>query len=59
VLNRALEFAKFQMLFGDASLITELPKLLAGVTDADIRAAAARLTPNSRAVVELIPGARA
>jgi zinc protease len=59
VLNRSLEFAKFQLLFGDAALITELPKLLAQVTDADIRAAAARLTPNSRAVVDLIPGARA
>jgi len=59
VLNRSLEFAKFQLLFGDAALITELPTLLARVTDADIRAVAARLTPNSRAVVELIPGARA
>jgi predicted Zn-dependent peptidase len=58
VLNRSLEFAKFQLLFGSASLVTELPTLLAQVTDADIRAAAAGLTPNSRAVVELVPGAR-
>jgi len=59
VLTRSLEFAKFQMLFGAASLITDLPGLLAQVSDADIRAAAARLTPGSRAVVELVPGARA
>jgi zinc protease len=59
VLNRSLEFAKFELLFGDAALITELPKLLAQVSDADIRAAAARLTPSGRAVVELLPGASA
>jgi zinc protease len=59
VLNRSLEFAKFQLLFGDASLILRLPSLLAQITDADIRAAAARLVPSSRAVVELIPGANA
>jgi predicted Zn-dependent peptidase len=59
VLNRSLEFAKFQLLFGDASLITELPRLLAQINDADIRAAAAQLTPSSRAVVELVPGASA
>jgi zinc protease len=59
VLNRSLEFAKFELLFGDAVLITELPKPLAQVSDADIRAAAARLTPSGRAVVELVPGAQA
>jgi zinc protease len=57
VINRSLEFAKFEMLFGDAGTILKLPELLARVSDADIRAAAARLTPDSRAVVELIPGA--
>jgi len=56
VLNRSLEFAKFELLFGDAGLITELPRLLADITDADIRAAAAALRPDNRAVVELIPG---
>jgi predicted Zn-dependent peptidase len=59
VLNRSLEFAKFEMLFGRASLILGLPTLLAEITDDDIRLAAARLVPASRAVVELIPGASA
>jgi predicted Zn-dependent peptidase len=57
VLNRSLEFAKFEMLFGRASLILGLPTLLAEITDDDIRLAAGRLVPASRAVVELIPGA--
>jgi zinc protease len=57
VLNRSLEFAKFELLFGNAALILELPGVLAEVTDADVRAAAARLTPAGRAIVELIPGA--
>jgi predicted Zn-dependent peptidase len=56
VMNRSLEFAKFELLFDDASLVLRLPVLLAQVTDADIRAAAARLSPSRRAVVELIPG---
>jgi predicted Zn-dependent peptidase len=57
VLNRSLEFAKSELLFGTASMILDLPALLAQVTDSDIQAAAARLTPSSRAVVELLPGA--
>ena len=57
VLNRSLEFAKFELLFGNAGLLLELPGLLADITDADVRAAAARLDPASRAIVELIPGA--
>jgi zinc protease len=57
VVNRSLEFAKFQTVFDDASVILRLPELLSQVTDADIRAAAAALRPDSRAIVELIPGA--
>jgi len=56
VVNRSLEFSKFQTVFGDASVILQLPALLAQVSDADIRAAAARLRPDSRAIVELVPG---
>lgn len=56
ILNRSLEFAKFELLFGKASLILGLPALLAEVTDADIRKAAGALRPDSRAVVELVPG---
>jgi len=57
VINRSLEFAKFELLFGDAGTILRLPELLAGVSDADVRSAAGRLLPAGRAVVELIPGA--
>jgi predicted Zn-dependent peptidase len=57
VVNRSLEFAKFHTVYGDASVILRLPQLLAEVTDDDVRAAAASLRPDSRAVVELIPGA--
>ncbi|MFL6162757.1 MAG: M16 family metallopeptidase [Jatrophihabitantaceae bacterium] len=57
VVNRSLEFAKFHTVFGDASMILRLPELMAGVTDDDVRAAAASLRTDCRAVVELIPGA--
>ena len=57
VMNRCLEFAKFELIFGDAGFALRLPQLLDQVTDADIRAAAGRLLPDQRAVLELIPGA--
>ena len=57
VVNRSLEFAKFQTVFGDASLILRLPKLMAEVTEEDVRAAAAQLRTSNRAVLELVPGA--
>jgi predicted Zn-dependent peptidase len=56
-MNRAQEFAKFELLFGDAALILHLPGLLSQVTDADIRAVAGAMVPSSRAVLELVPGA--
>ena len=57
VANRSQEFAKFELLFGEAALIMRLPNLLSQVTDQDIRTVAGALAPNSRAVLELIPGA--
>jgi len=57
VMNRSQEFAKFELLFSDASLIQRLPGLLNEVTDADLRAVAGALTTNNRAVLELVPGA--
>ena len=57
VLSRALEFAKFELIFGRAELIAELPDRLTAVTGADVQAAAAGLSPERRAVVELIAGA--
>ncbi len=57
VVNRSLEFAKFELLHGDASMVLRLPELLSQVSDEDIRLAAASLTPNSRAIIDLVPGA--
>jgi len=56
VMSRTLEFAKFELLHGRAELITELPARLAALTDDDVRAAAAALQPDRRAVLELIAG---
>jgi zinc protease len=58
VLNRTLTFAKFQLIFGAAETALELPSLFAAVTVDDIRTAAAALKPNTRTVLELIPGAQ-
>lgn len=56
VLSRTLNFAKFELLFGRAELIAELPGRLAAVTEDAVRAAAAALRPDGRAVVELVAG---
>ena len=56
VLSRTLTFAKFELLFGRAEVVTELPERLAAVTEDAIRAAAAELRPERRAVLELIAG---
>ncbi len=56
VISRALELAKFELVHGRAELIAELPGRLAAVTEADIKAAAAELTPQRRAVLELVAG---
>ncbi len=56
VLSRTLTAAKFELIFGRAELMNELPALLAQITDADVAAAAAEMKPDQRAVVELIAG---
>jgi zinc protease len=56
VLNRGLKFAVMQQQRGDAGLVAELPRLLAEVTEQQVRAAAASLAPSRRAVVDVIPG---
>jgi zinc protease len=56
VLSRTLNFAKFELIWGRAEMVADLPGLLGAVTDADIRAAAAALTPQRRAVLELVAG---
>jgi zinc protease len=56
VMSRTLEFAKFELIYGRAELIAELPARLASVTEDDVRAAARTLRPDRRAVLELIAG---
>ena len=56
VMNRTLELAKFELLHGRAELLAELPGRLAEVDEDAVRAAAAALQPDGRAVLELIAG---
>ncbi|HEU5005418.1 MAG TPA: pitrilysin family protein [Jatrophihabitantaceae bacterium] len=56
VLNRTLEFAKFELIYGRADLVAELPGRLAAVSEGAIRKAAATLRPDRRAVLELVAG---
>jgi predicted Zn-dependent peptidase len=56
VMSRTLELAKFELLHGRAELITELPGRLAAVGEDTVRAAAAALQPDRRAVLELVAG---
>ena len=56
VISRTLEFAKFELIYGRAELIAELPQRLRAVSEDDIRAAAAQLVPERRAVLELVAG---
>ncbi|SHF81728.1 Predicted Zn-dependent peptidase [Jatrophihabitans endophyticus] len=56
VISRTLEFAKFELVHGRAELIAELPGRLGAVTVDDVRAAARELTPQRRAVLELVAG---
>ncbi|HEX6872448.1 MAG TPA: insulinase family protein, partial [Micromonosporaceae bacterium] len=56
VLNRALRYAVVEQQRGNAALADELPGLLAEVTEDQIRAAAAQLRADRRAVVEVVPG---
>ena len=59
VLERGLALAALEQQRGRAELVNELPGMLGSVTEEQVRAAAGRLTPNSRAVLELRPGGAA
>jgi predicted Zn-dependent peptidase len=59
VLNRALNYAVVEQQRGNPGLVAELPRLLAEVTEDQVRAAAAALSPSRRALVEVIPGGAA
>ena len=56
VLGRTLAFAKFELIHGRADALLDVPGRLLAVTEEHVRAAAAALTVDRRAVVELIPG---
>jgi zinc protease len=56
VLNRALHYAVIEEQRGDASVADELPRMLAEVTEEQVRAAAAAMVANRRAVVDVVPG---
>jgi zinc protease len=59
VISRTLEFAKFELVHGRAELISELPERLAAIDSDALRAVAASLRPERRAVLELVAeGAR-
>jgi len=56
VLNRALHNAVLELQRGDASIADDIPRLLTEVTEEQVRAAAASLVPDRRALVEVVPG---
>jgi predicted Zn-dependent peptidase len=56
ILNRTHALASFELQHGRAELLAELPHLLEQVSEEQIRAAAATLTADRRAVLELRPG---
>ena len=56
VLNRALHNAVLELQRGDASIADDIPRLLAEVTEEQVRAAAASLGPDRRALVEVVAG---
>jgi zinc protease len=59
VLGRALQIAVLEQQRGDPALLNELPRLIAGVTEEQVVAAAATLVPSRRAAVEIVPGGTA
>ena len=56
VLGRATTMAVFEQQRGRAELVNELPDLLRQVVVDEVQAAAATLTPSTRALLELRPG---
>ena len=56
VLNRALRYAVLEQQRGDAPLADALAERLGRVTDDEVRAAAATLGEQRRAVIEVVPG---
>jgi predicted Zn-dependent peptidase len=59
VLGRALHLATYEQQRDRGELVNELPALLREVTTAQVQAAAATLTADTRTVLELRPGSAA
>jgi len=57
VVSRTLDIGSAELLFGRPELAAELPDLIADVTPEQVARAAATLTPDARAVLEVVPGA--
>jgi zinc protease len=58
ILGRTRAMATLELTHGRAELLTELPEVLARVSEEQVCKAAATLTADRRAVVELLPGGR-
>jgi predicted Zn-dependent peptidase len=56
VLGRCLQIAVLEQQRGAPELVNDLPRLVADVTEEQVLAAAASLTAQRRASVEVIPG---
>ncbi|NIH85341.1 M16 family metallopeptidase [Amycolatopsis granulosa] len=55
LMSRTLSLGAFELLYGDPSLVHQLPDRIAAVTGADVAAAAKALRPDSRAVLLVEP----
>jgi predicted Zn-dependent peptidase len=58
VMQRALAAASYEQQRGRAELVREVPDLLRAVTPDQVSAAAATLTPTTRARLDVVPGGR-
>ena len=56
-LGRALRMAVLEQQRGAPELLNDLPRLVGEVTEAQVRAAAAALSPNRRAAIDVVAGA--
>ena len=56
VMERTLAAASYEQQRGRAELVWEVPELLRAVTPEQVTAAAATLTPSSRARLDVVPG---
>ena len=56
VMERTLAAASYEQQRGRAELVWEVPELLRAVTPEQVTAAAATLTPSTRARLDIVPG---